>query len=191
MSYEHSAKRKNSGWYKWDFQDLVICLCKCEDPLNTIWAVYSILIFFYISLFIPKNFVEHFWSQRIWKHQIGATTSEVERPSFLTWKEINYPAACREKSGEGALKAWCDVPMQMRGFFKLCVDALAKPRATHLTHRTLTWAQLSPGLCEWIESRLQVTKPSIRHDVHMLNLLIHVHVCHCFCSVLSAWGGGQ
>lgn len=191
MSCERSVKNKNLHRYKWDFQYLVICLCKCEDPLTLIWAVYTILIFFYISLFIPKNFVEHFWSQRIWKHQIGATTSEVERLSFLTWREINYPAACREKLGEGALQAQCDVLMQMYGFFKLCVEALAKPHATHLTHRTLPWVQPLPGLCEWIKSRLQVTKPSIHHDVHMLNLLIHVHGCHCFCSVPSAWGDGQ
>lgn len=179
MSHEHAIKRKNLGQYKWDFQHLI---CKCKDPLSPILAVYTILFFLYVALLIPKNFVERFWSQRIWKHQIGATTSEVERGSFLTWRGINYLAACREKPGAGTLWAQCDVPLQIYGFSKICVEALAKPHAGRLTPRTLPWVQPLPGLCGWVKSWLHVTKPSTRHGVCMLNPS-HVHVRHCFCSV--------
>lgn len=187
MSHEHAIKRKNLGQYKWDFQHLI---CKCKGPLSPILAVYTILFFLYVALYIPKNFVERFWSQRIWKHQIGATTSEVERGSFLTWRGINYLAACREKPGAGTLWGQCDVPLQIYGFSKICVEALAKPHAACLTLRTLPWVQPLPGLCEWVKSWLRVTKPSARHGVCMLNLS-HVRVRHCFCSVPPARGDGQ
>lgn len=170
-SYKHAIKRRNLGQNKWAFQYLVSCPCQCKDPLSPILPVYIKLIFLYITLLIPKNFVECFWSQRIWKHQISETTSEVECRSFLTQRGINYPSACRQKSGAGSLSAELNVPSQIYGFFKIRVEALAKPRPKHLTRRTLPWAQPLPGLCKWMKSQLQVTKPSMRHGMCMLKIL--------------------
>lgn len=142
MSYKHAIKRKNLGQCKWGFQNLVTCLCKLKDPLPAVWAVYTILIFLYVARFIPKNFVGRFWSQRIWKHRIGATTSEVERESVLTRRGMNYPAACGEKWGAGAPRAQWHLLLQTYGFFKMYVEGRAKPHAWFLTQRILPWGQV-------------------------------------------------